>query len=204
MGGIEMPNLGGWYPQMVFETITNERGNEIYIAVEDGLKGVHIVIRGPESEATNTITKLEAEALLRCLSDALLRHSQPSPPSDVVERAGSLVTSIASCGEPCKVMDERSCGCFRELSAALAAGVAGEWRPIESAPNNATEVILKVPCEKNSKGYRTVIGHWAQDLSGEEQPPFRGWFRDTGYHMAAIEPEPTEWMPLPSPPPVKG
>lgn len=38
--------------------------------------------------------------------------------------------------------------------------------------------------------------HYACDLSGEEQPPFRGWFRPAGGSFWEIDPPPVEWMPL--------
>jgi hypothetical protein len=45
--------------------------------------------------------------------------------------------------------------------------------------NTSREIVLRF-----SDG-REVVCHFAQDLSGEEQPPFRGWFvpngRGTGY-----------------------
>lgn len=37
-----------------------------------------------------------------------------------------------------------------------------------------------------------IRAHWAQDMSGEEQPPFRGWFRKVGSFMAEIG-EPILW-----------
>lgn len=72
------------------------------------------------------------------------------------------------------------------------------WQPIETAPHTATEVILEVP--RNGQGWPThmkVVGHWAEDLSGSEQPPFRGWFQDTGYGYREIKPDPVRWAPLP-------
>lgn len=44
------------------------------------------------------------------------------------------------------------------------------------APRNATEI------EALTDRGETIIIHWACDLSGEEKPPYRGWFmpvRDT-------------------------
>lgn len=74
-----------------------------------------------------------------------------------------------------------------------------EWQPIEIAPKRAKELILKVPY-KSKPGYRRVIGHWASNLSGEEQPPFQGWFYDDGYGYSEISPAPTGWMRLPDDP----
>lgn len=65
------------------------------------------------------------------------------------------------------------------------------WRPWSSAPKNATwvEVLLRD---------RTVkVAHWAEDLSGEEQPPFSGWFVGKGEQsFSALIGEPIGWRPL--------
>lgn len=71
------------------------------------------------------------------------------------------------------------------------------WRSMNTAPKNATWVLLRVPCaRKGLPATMTIVGHWA-DGGGDEQPRFRGWFQDTGYGFAEITPEPTGWMPLP-------
>lgn len=78
------------------------------------------------------------------------------------------------------------------------------WQPIETAPKNATDVRLK-----NADGEK--VGHYAEDLSGSEQPPFQGWFGrvmcpvhpDRVLYMRGITPEPTHWQPLPEPPATK-
>lgn len=43
--------------------------------------------------------------------------------------------------------------------------------------------------------------HWAQDLSGEEQPPFIGWFipDGTGRGYREVRGEPRAWAPMPIP-----
>lgn len=73
-----------------------------------------------------------------------------------------------------------------------------EWQSIETAPMNATEVLLK-------RDDREFVGHWACDLSGGDQPPFKGWFEavidDNGkrLYFRGIEPPPTHWKPVPPP-----
>jgi hypothetical protein len=72
-----------------------------------------------------------------------------------------------------------------------------QWQPIETAPKTATEVLLLVP--RRGKGWPTmmrVVGHWASDTSGEEQPAFRGWFRDDGYGFVELQDAPTHWARL--------
>lgn len=63
-----------------------------------------------------------------------------------------------------------------------------EWRSMDSAPHNATWVKVKM-----ADG-RVLRAHWASDLSGEEQPPFRGWFVSAGSYMRGIE-NPIAWRP---------
>lgn len=89
---------------------------------------------------------------------------------------------------------------FGMLTAAAASRpIQGDgWRPIATAPKNATELLLLVP-RGASHGWPTtmrMVGHWASDLSGSEQPSFQGWFRDTGFGFAEINPPPTHWAPL--------
>lgn len=43
------------------------------------------------------------------------------------------------------------------------------WQPMETAPKGKT---VKV---KPQSG-KVLEAHYAQDLSGEDQPPFKGWF----------------------------
>ena len=72
------------------------------------------------------------------------------------------------------------------------------WQSIETAPKNASNVILRVPCKRLHPDHREVIAHWASDLSGEEQPPYKGWFYDDGHGFSAVTPEPTHWRALPA------
>lgn len=53
---------------------------------------------------------------------------------------------------------ERNC---QRVKAALLVLPAPEgWRPIETAPKNATEIELKIP-KKTHPGFYCVIAHWA-------------------------------------------
>jgi hypothetical protein len=38
--------------------------------------------------------------------------------------------------------------------------------------------------------------HWASNLSGEEQPPFEGWFVPCGEHSYREIGTPIRWMPI--------
>lgn len=46
-------------------------------------------------------------------------------------------------------------------------------------------------------GKEIKVAHFAQDLSGEEQPPFSGWFFQVGPHSYhGVWPEPYRWRHL--------
>ncbi len=65
------------------------------------------------------------------------------------------------------------------------------WRNMDTAPQDATTVEVMLP------DFKTEEAHWACDLSGEEQPPFRGWFAKRGTHYSQVYP--MRWKPLPNP-----
>ena len=65
------------------------------------------------------------------------------------------------------------------------------WQPISTAPRNASKFRAKM---KDGTIHEDV--HWACDLSGDEQPPFKGFFIPIGnpcnYYNGIEEPE--FWM----------
>ena len=72
-----------------------------------------------------------------------------------------------------------------------------EWRDIESAPHDGTEVVLRVRLRAGVPG-RCLVGHW---MPGghciDDQPPIEaGWYfwNGTMFDLAA---QPLEWAPLP-------
>lgn len=64
------------------------------------------------------------------------------------------------------------------------------WWPMESAPKDATWFIGLL-----ASGEVCRV-HYASDLSGSEQPPFQGFFRQTG-RASYAGCDPTHWLPLP-------
>lgn len=66
----------------------------------------------------------------------------------------------------------------------------GNWRPIIAAPKNAT--ILRVRMWDGKEQF----AHWAEDLSGSEQPAFSGWFANRGASGFYEIDEPKEWRSL--------
>lgn len=71
-----------------------------------------------------------------------------------------------------------------------------EWQPMSTAPKNATDVRVRM-----ADGKVIDRAHWACDLSGEDQPPFRGWFcpvlrADGSVSYYAGLGEPVGWMPV--------
>lgn len=69
-----------------------------------------------------------------------------------------------------------------------------EWQPIETAPKTARWVVVKL-----NRGGEEVceVAHYAEDLSGSEQPAFRGWFKRLGSTFVELDDQPSYWMPLP-------
>jgi hypothetical protein len=64
------------------------------------------------------------------------------------------------------------------------------WLPMESAPKNATWVMVKM------KDGSEIKAHWAEDLSGDFQPPFKGWFKKNTETTNIQIDEPVKWKPI--------
>lgn len=75
------------------------------------------------------------------------------------------------------------------------------WQPAATAPETAEWVQLGYPPDR-SREPTIIVAHFAQDMSGEEQPPFKGWFRanlgDGGrvYGFSGVPPGWVAWRPL--------
>jgi hypothetical protein len=72
------------------------------------------------------------------------------------------------------------------------------WMPMESAPINGYPSSIQHVRGKLRDGSIVEDMHYAQDLSGEDQPPFKGWFEHV-YAGTYIEVDPVAWMPKPKP-----
>ena len=57
-----------------------------------------------------------------------------------------------------------------------------DWRGMASAPKTSIDVELRLASGK------VMVGHWACNLSGEEQPAFVGWFVRTGNYYSEVKP----------------
>ena len=75
------------------------------------------------------------------------------------------------------------------LASLGAASPASPWQPISTAPRNATWIIGKF----RDEDVRRI--HFAEDLSGSDQPAFSGWFYESGKSFHPCEP--IAWMPDP-------
>ncbi len=60
--------------------------------------------------------------------------------------------------------------------------VALGWSDMSCAPKDSTWI------EVETTGGNIVRAHWASDMSGEEQPPFEGWFVKRGDTFYQIQP----------------
>jgi len=76
------------------------------------------------------------------------------------------------------------------LEAARAEGEANAptWRSMDSAPKDASWVRVRT---RDGKVHRA---HYAEDMSGSEQPPFRGWFIEVGGSFVGLR-NPEAWAP---------
>lgn len=62
------------------------------------------------------------------------------------------------------------------------------WREMHDAPRDSSYVDLFLKSEKVVEK-----AHWACNLSGEEQPPFKGWFIKSGSGYAEVKGTPVAW-----------
>lgn len=67
------------------------------------------------------------------------------------------------------------------------------WQPMETATRQGEQVHGWVMGQLRDG--TTVRMHWASDLSGEEQPAFRGWFKADGPHRH-VQVDPVRWRPF--------
>lgn len=65
-----------------------------------------------------------------------------------------------------------------------------DWRTLSSAPNDSRWIEMELQDRK------IVRAHYACDLSGSDQPPFKGWFYDAGGYFYEVWPKPVRWRPL--------
>lgn len=72
--------------------------------------------------------------------------------------------------------------------------MAGEWQTMDTAVITGPVTWVMVRLKNGSE----VKAHFACDLSGEEQPPFRGWFKRVGegHNAWNMEVLPVAWRPL--------
>lgn len=66
-----------------------------------------------------------------------------------------------------------------------------EWRPIASAPKDATTIEVRLASGE------ILEAHWACDYSGEHQAAFDGWFKAATNNRGFVEIDtPKEWRPI--------
>ena len=70
----------------------------------------------------------------------------------------------------------------------------GGWMPIETAPKNAKEILVRTQDKHGNVG--VVVAHYA-DGGGEDQPPYKGWFMRNNYGFHEIAMKLLDWQPLP-------
>ncbi len=89
-------------------------------------------------------------------------------------------------------IDGRCLECWREQRKILCyefRPIPPGFKPIITAPKNAKWVTLY------TEGQEYIRAHWAEDLSGSDQPPFRGWYYDRGGFFDQVRGKPVAWAP---------
>lgn len=72
--------------------------------------------------------------------------------------------------------------------------VPEEWQPMATAPKEGYPIEFVTV--KLADGSTRSPCHYACDLSGEYQPPFKGWFIPDGTGKGYKEVHPVAWRPL--------
>ena len=119
--------------------------------------------------------------------DALYQASavQPEPPTMTGDELRRAVMDIRAA----ETLDI-AIGVARLLPASVQPETGHPWRSMASAPRDASWIIAKFKDED----VRRV--HFAEDLSGSEQPAFKGWFYKAGNSFYGCQ-EPIGWLPDP-------
>jgi len=72
-----------------------------------------------------------------------------------------------------------------------------EWRPIETAPKDGTDVVIYAP------NCGVLVAYWSDSIWASVNNPVRGqgggWVQEVHRSDTCVF-SPTHWMPLPSPP----
>lgn len=117
-------------------------------------------------------------------SERMLGDFSPGRWGWILEDAVSLIDPIPVRGL------QRIWNLSPELSARVDAMTREGWRSMTSAPTKGPIVEVEV----KTKDGRVVDAHFARDLSGDEQPPFEGWFEQAGSGFAQVEA--VAWRPI--------
>lgn len=83
-----------------------------------------------------------------------------------------------------------------------------EWQPIETAPNDGTEVLAYWPAVELDEEGELTDRKTGQGFIGVAAQTGGGWYEPEALNAAgdffgddwSYAPEPTHWMPLPKPP----
>lgn len=120
-----------------------------------------------------------------CPCDRAIRYAKFL--DDHAEDVAAYVTALLT--ERRKAAEREEATAKRIIAELEAAQAKEGWLPIRSGPHNLTHVEVK---DQNGDVYPDA--HWASDRSGEEQPPFEGWFAPAGSGFRQIE-NPQYWRP---------
>lgn len=134
----------------------------------------------PDYSSVSTMTIPGGKhVVIGCLCDPT------KPLSDFIEGYAEEITAYLR--EYWKATREEAANKERKAAEALA---ALGWSRMDCAPKDVTWV------EVETTGGELCEAHWASDLSGEDQPPFRGWFTGDGRNGPFRQIHPIHWRPL--------
>ena len=196
--------------------ITKEQADKVIAALEDSRSqvvvygqdyhpGLESVVLEDIDEALTIMRGLseDAEPVNRCITE-LLAFAKDHPGTYIFPSwDGSRVMKYLATSPQAAQTAVKS----ESLAQAAQALERVTWQPIETAPKDGTQVML-------TNGISVAHGNWLhaepfireiRDLEGryidqDESDGYDGWIDFIGGMM----PEPTLWMPLPTPPESKG
>lgn len=116
--------------------------------------------------------------------------------SHLDNRLSALQAIIRGSQEFAPAVKQQAAEIIGDTLAALAA-ISNGWQPIETAPKDGSEVLLRVKLRAGIADGR-LVGHYIQGGHCiEDHPPVdRGWYFWNGCMFDQAS-EPTHWMPLP-------
>lgn len=103
----------------------------------------------------------------------------------------------ASCDQPDELAHELLCKRTNDLESFIEGEPYNPWRPMDTAPKDGTEVLLKVEHHPSTQKEH-VVGHYMPGGHCIEDHPAiaEGWYYWNGSYFGPVS-NPVKWMPIP-------